>query len=462
MSRQKRGGPPAAESYRTQLLEAISRFLPHQGLPLLSGDDRVRWTSRMLAMVAMLMAWSSSATLLDRFAEARETVVEMYPTRRRPGGTVEGLFKALVGQGVAVLAVLCEYWRHCVRRVAGKHWTVEGWAVFGVDGSKFDCPRTEANEKGLGVSGKNNSGPQQLLTCLFHVASGMLWGWVRGGVTGDGERSQLRKMLDLLPADAMLLADAGFSGYDLLKGLMDRGNCFLIRVGANVKLIRKLGYYAREGKQTVYLWPLDKQGASGHKHALPKSLKRVKPPLVLRLIELKDAKGRPVCLLSNVLQSSKLSDRSAERIYRLRWGIEVMWRDLKRTMGHHKLRSRTPDRAGVELDWAMAGLWLLQLISGERMIQSRQCPRSTSTAGTLRVLRRALSGRRRRRRNLSMELGLAAKDPYQRRSSKCARHYPKKRPQRPPGAPEARMASAMEKSLIQRLIEQSPPITSTA
>ena len=462
MSRQRKGGPPANESYKLELRDAISHFLPHQGLPLLTGDGRVRWTGRMLAMLAVLLAWSPCGTLIDRFEQARAALVCFYGTRRRPGDTPEGFFKALLAHGAQILIRLCEHWRGCVRRVAGEHWKIEGWTLFGVDGSKFDCPRTEANEKGFGVSGKNNSGPQQLLTCLFHVASGMLWGWARDGVSGDGERSLLKKMLHLLPPEAMLLADAGFSGYDLLKKLMDRGNSFLIRVGSNVKLIRELGYYVREGKQTVYLWPLDKQGTYGHKRKLPRSLKSVKLPLVLRLIELKDAKGRPVCLLTNVLQSSKLSDRSAERMYKLRWGVEVMWRDLKRTMGHHKLRSKTPQRAGAELDWAMAGLWMLQLLGGDRMIKRRRCPRSTSRAAALRGVRRAMGGRRRQRQTLSMELGLASKDQYHRHGSKRARNYPKKRPQRPPGAPEARMATTMEKRLIQRIIEQPPPKSSAA
>jgi hypothetical protein len=455
MSRRQNSEPSAAESYKLELRDAMSRFLPHQGLPLLTGDGRVRWTARLLTTVAILMAWSSLPALLDRFGQARAAVVDVYRTRRRPGRSAEGFFKALVGPGAVVLAVLCEHWRRCVRDVAGHYWKVQGWSLFGVDGSKFDCPRTAANEKGFGVSGKNNSGPQQRLTCLFHVAVGMLWGWRRDGIEGDGERTQLKSMLDLLPTDAMLLADAGFSGYDLFKALLDRGNSFLIRVGSNVKLIQHLGYARIECKQTVYLWPLDKQGRN--RRSMPRSLDKVRPPLVLRLIELTDAPGKKMFLLTNVA-CGKLSDRAAASIYRLRWGIEVMWRGLKQTMGHHKLLSRTPQRAGAELDWAMAGLWMLQLLGGSRMIQTGQSPCCHSPAKALRVVRSAVGGRRRhRRQSLSTQLGLATKDTYRRTGSKRARHFPRKRSPRPPGAPEARMASAIEKRLIQRILEQPPP-----
>jgi hypothetical protein len=433
----------------------MSVFLPHRGLPLLCDDKRVRWTSRMLAMAAVMMAWSGMSGLLDRFAQARAALIAMYPTRRRPGTSTEGFFKALDLHGQHLLITLCDYWRQCVQTVAGARWEIDGWLVFGVDGSKFDCPRTLANEQGFGVSGKDKSGPQQLLTCLFHVASGMLWSWTRDGVQGRGEPTQLREMLHLLPPQAMLLADAGYTGYDLLKSLIDRGNSFLIRVGSNVNLITNLGYVRFEGKQTVYLWPMDKQGRN--KRSMPKNLSKVQPPLVLRLIELRDADGNKIFLLTNVTDRRKLSNHAAAKMYRLRWGIEVMWRGFKQIMGHDKMLSKTPARAGSELDWSMAGLWMLQLLAASRMTRAKQSPIDHSPAGALRILRGAIIGRAQRGKSLDHQLTLAIKDNYQRNSSKQARYRREKRPQHPPGPPDARMATALEKQLIQRILEQPPP-----
>jgi hypothetical protein len=436
----------------------MSEFLPRQGLPVLSKDDRVRWTARMLAMAAIFMAWNPHRTLIDRFRAARRTVVRIFCTRRRPGASHEGFSKALVRHSPSILATLANDWRRRALALFGDYWEVRGWVVFGVDGSTFNCPRTAANEKAFGVTGKNNSGPQLLLTCLFHLGSGALWGWARGGIRGASERGQLREMIHLLPKCAMLLADAGFSGYELMKALLDHNNHFLIRVGANVKLLTKLGYAYREHKQTVYLWPLSKQGRiKGPKSKMPRKLTRVQPPLTLRLIRLKDAKGRPVCLLTNVLDKGKLSDSAAERLYRLRWGVEVMWRSLKQTMGQHKMLSGTPERAGVELDWAMAGLWMMQLLSVWRMVQRRKPVRKISPAATLRVLRQGMSGEALNRRSLKAELADAVMDGYSRHGSKKARHYPAKRPQKPPGEPVARIADSVEKALAQRLLDQPPP-----
>jgi hypothetical protein len=74
-----------------------------------------------------------------------------------------------------------------------------------------------------------------LLTTLFHVGTGVPWAFVRGGAK-DSERLHLRQMLKLLPQRVMLLADAGFTGYELLSALLGNGNSFILRVGANVRL----------------------------------------------------------------------------------------------------------------------------------------------------------------------------------------------------------------------------------
>ena len=450
------GGSPAVKSYRSQLRNAIAQFLPHQGLPLLGDDRRVRWSDRLLTIMAIMICWNGSRTLLDRFAAGRQALVEMYVSRRRPGNSVEGFFKALVQRSGILLATLAQHWRGCLRQVAGKHWKTNGWILFGVDGSRFDCPRTLANEKHFGVTGKNNSGPQLLVTCLFHVGCGVLWSWMRGGITGDGEPTQFMNMLHLLPANAMLLADAGFAGYRMMAAMQQRGNSFLIRVGANRTLIRKLGYYVYENKQTVYLWPLEMQGRGGGKNRrfMPRNLSKVYPPLVLRLIELKDAKGRPVCLLTNVLDRKLLSDHAAENFYRKRWGIEVMWRDLKQTLSHCKLLSKTPQRVEVELDWALAGLWMLQLLGISQIVGRKRSPKDISTAATLRTLRTAMAAKPGRRQKLTEQLSIGLKDQYIRKGPKSRRPGPSKRGQQPPKRPEARMATTLEKRLILQIIEQ--------
>ena len=131
---------------------------------------------------------------------------------------------------------------------------IEGRVVMGVDGTRVHCPRTAANEKEFGCAGKDKSPPQQFLTTLLHVGTGLIWSWRRGGGK-DAERTHLRQMLDTLPPKSLLLADAGFTGYELFTELLAGGHSFIIRAGGNVRLLKKLGLWLREHDGIVYLWP---------------------------------------------------------------------------------------------------------------------------------------------------------------------------------------------------------------
>jgi len=357
MSRRRNGRQSNGGSYpQQQLRQLISDLLPGRGLPILPKSFRQRWTLRLLVMCAILLAWQPGTTLKDRFAEARWQVMQMHPGRRGVGKTYAGFIAALARVSQTLLALVVASLQQAVRELAAEScWCVAGFCVFGVDGSKIDCPMTAANEEAFGIGGRKKSGPQQLLTLLFHVGTGLPWSYVRGKAT-DSERSHLLQMLNTLPKEAMLLADAGFTGYELLAEVMNSGRQFLIRVGANVRLLKKLGY-AREYDGTVYLWPDKKQ-------------KKKQRPLVLRLITASDGK-KTIYLLSSVRDQRKLSDVSAAKLYRRRWSVELLYRSLKQTLGRRKMLSDSPDHAKVELDWTMIGFWALTLINARRRVSTR-------------------------------------------------------------------------------------------
>jgi len=415
-------------------LYAIGKFLPKRGLTLQSTDGRVRWTDRLLVVAAMLLPWQVEPKLKDAFEACWHVVTGMYPTRRRVGYTYEGFSKALVKHSSRLLSVVAPVLRKAVQKIAGKHWKIEGWLVMGVDGSRINCPRTAANEAAFGCAGKVRTGPQQFITTLLHVGTGLIWNYRRGGGK-EAERNHLRQMIPTLPPKALLLADAGFTGYDLLQGLVSNGTSFIIRAGNNVRLLKKLDFRVREHDNIVYLWPKIHRGYE---------------PLMLRLAVVHDGR-KPVYLLTNVLDTSLLSDAQIGAMYRRRWGLEVFYRSFKRIMEKHMLRSASPKQAEVELDWALVGLWLLGLMSVERMIRSGKSPSCWSVATSLRIVRRVMAGRggRRAARDLRA-LATATKDSYCRRSSKTARNWPHKKKDKPPKPPIIRMATREERQAAQR------------
>lgn len=423
-----------------QLRKLISEFLPATGLALISRDGRERWAPRMLVLCAILMHLLGTDALCDRFAEARDTVVAMYRTRRRPGKGYRGFVKALRRQSSTLTQSLAIHFRAIMPQAFRSVWHIDGRLVFGVDGTRVECPRTRANEKRLKRAGRKKTGPQFMLTTLFHLGSGLPWGF-RRGIGKSSERKHLREMLGLMPSGAWLLADAGFTGYELFTQLQERGIHFIVRVGRNVKLLRKLGYCVREREGVVYLWS-EKIRAAGH------------PPLALRLVRL-DTGRQKVCLLVSELDESRLSDVQVLELYRRRWQVEVFYRTLKRTMGRHKMESRAPDEAGAELDWSVLALWVLSMVSLRQLLSVGHSPQDSSVAGVLRVIRKACGPKRNRRvsmRGFAQRLRQAVRDGYSRQGPKATRSWPRKKKEPPAGEPKMRMATRAEVRAAQRLM----------
>jgi hypothetical protein len=249
-------------------------------------------------------------------------------------------------------------------------------------------------------------------------------------------------MLAELPKDSLITADAGFVGYDFWRAILKAGHNFVIRVGANVRLIKNLGY-ARQHGDTVYLWP-------------DAAAKKKQPPLVLRLVVI-DGGKHPVYLVTN-LTKSQLSDRHAGEIYAARWGIELFFRTFKQTFGRRKLRSRSADNAKLELDWSLLALWCVCLLGQRELTEAGEDPRWLSAASAINAVQTTLRDYRvrpeSREESLWSQLRIAVLDDYERASSKTSRNYPRKKKRQRIGAPEITLASKQQINAAQELKQQ--------
>lgn len=406
------GGRDAARPgvYRHALVRLI--------IPLLASGSGWGWSPLALALGAVLMSWDSAPTLTQRFESMLAVLDAALPRRRRTGRTYQGFVKALAQRSDALIGLLTTHLRTLSIAAADKDYRFGRWIPIGADGSKFDAPRTIANEA-LGTAGKDKCGPQMVLLLLVHLGAMLPWGW-KIGAARDAERTLLRCLLDDLPEGTLLVADAGFTGFDLLGELRRRGVSFLIRVGSGVRLLRKLGYYRREGKHTVYLWP---------------DAQRERPPLVLRLIGVGSA-----CLITDVTDPRELSKSMASELYRRRWGLEVAFRSLKQTLQRRKVRSGAPANARIELHWAVVGLWILTLLGARAIRTAGHVPRHLSAALTLATIRHAAHARP-SPCALHRRLRRCVLDRYRRRSSKVAYRWPHKKNPAPPGPPTVTRAT---------------------
>jgi len=424
--------------------------------------DDCTWTPMLLTSAALLWVWSDEVTLDDRFTTARKIVLFLFRPQRQFAGSYQAFTKLLQRWTDRLIECLKVALRERIRRDLPDCWLILGFIMFGVDGSRADLPRTRSHElaysllrhprksrkgrklrkrlkklKHKALSRKVTS-PQLWLTTMFHVGSGLPWDW-RIGPADSSERAHMLAMLSTLPPGALIAADAGFVGYEYLKAILDSGRQLLLRVGSNVRLLKKLGYYAHEQEKTVYLWP-DRKASQQC------------PPLVLRLV-IGDNGKHPIFLVTSVLSEKRLTDRQVVELYARRWGIELFYRSLKQTFQRRKLHSASAKNAELELQWSMVGLWAMGLYALWQLQKERLPSRRLSFAKVLRAFRRMMRDYLHPSepgRSLCDQLRKAVIDSYH-RQNKTSRDYPRKKQEAPPGPPRILTASAAQIQRAQAL-----------
>lgn len=433
-----------------QLREAIQWLVQPRAFAEVRFRQDCSWTPWLLAAAAMLWAWSDEWTLVERFHTVRQIILNAFGVQRELAGSYQAFLKMLVRWTATLKASLLLVLRRRMKERFRRQ-SVFGWTIFGVDGSRIELARTVSNEtnycplSALGqrrrrrtkrrtkASRKKARNPQMWITTMWCCSAGLPWDW-RSGRSDSSERAHFLEMIPDLPDKTLVTADAGFVGYAYWTALLDAGHPFVIRVGSNVKLLKRLGY-ARERQGLVCLWP-DAIAAKGG------------PPLLLRLVIIQGGK-HPVYLVTSVLNNQELSERQVAEIYRLRWGVEVYYRSFKQTFAHRKLRSHKAEHAQVELDWAMAGLWAACLYA-----QHCGCvpPRQLSVAKVLRVFRRTIRHAvpLDPEATLSELLKSAVVDDYA-RENKASRNYPRKKQDKPPGQPQILAATHAQSQLARTL-----------
>lgn len=433
MSKSTTPCPPSSStlldgSLPAQLHRAVKWLVDSPAWASFTPHGNTAWAFSELLLLTLFWVWSDVATLTGAFDHARNLARTLLGKVALTSYT--GFAAALDRWTSQLRPRLWSALHERMESVAGTHWRIGGWLPLAIDGSRTSAPRTRANERGLcprrygrGVKAKSRVKwknkrrrskklshpvrPQVWLTLMWHMGLRMPWMW-RCGPSNASERQHAADMLEAeeFPEKTLFCGDAGFVGHDLWNAMADRGHHFLIRVGANVRLLRGLGRVTRRGCDIVHFWPRD-------------VARRNQPPMVLRLLKFRVGKCE-MHAVTNVLSGRALSDAQAVRLYRARWGVEVQFRTLKQTFGRARLHSRTPERVVRELEWSLVGLWLVQLLAAAEQIPAGIAPERTSVSVALQVLRDAMG--RGRPLGLKRSLRDATTDGYVRRRPKRARY----------------------------------------
>lgn len=462
MSHQDRKSKERIVVNHESIKQAVNSLFTAKAFQRVKARKGSKWTPRMLVVVALFWAWSKADGLKERFQQARKVAAKIFRWLPDPGETYHGFLKQLRKWHVELQLLCIGELRVLMKRDLFGQWEIAGFVVIAGDGSRIELPRTKSNEaayspkrkkKGSRKQGKGQrkasrgkrwrkakrqseesirkkaNSPQMWLTLFWHVGTGLPWAW-RTGPSDSSERQHLEEMLSELPENTLITADAGFMGYDFWSAVIAAGHHFVIRAGANVRLLKKLGF-TREYENTVYLWP---------DWAVKKGL----PPLALRAVWVHDGK-QPMCLITNVLSKDRLSDRQIAQIYKARWGIELFFRTFKQTFGRRKLRSHKAEHAQLEAEWSLVAVWAVCLVAQREIAKSGCDPCRLSPAGAIKAIQKVMCYYRNRPDDPTESLGWmfrnALLDDYQRTSSKTARAYPAKRKRERTGVPKIATAS---------------------
>lgn len=401
-----------------------------------------KWDIHPLVYILLMMSWCCGDSLPEQFETARGFYVVCCEKRKRPGKTFSGFERAVARLPMPVLRALAGALRELIVALFGVRLFYQGFIPLGCDGTRQETPRTEELEKRLGTFGKPGSAPMIWNTSIVHLLLGIPFCW-RFGLGGKAsERSHLLQMLSLLPKMALIVADAGYVGFDLIRQLIEKNVFFLIRMSSGAT------FYTEEMKPLetfedglVYYWPKSAQ-------------KENKPPIFARLIRIQSRDAKDVWLLTNVDDSAKLSVALAAQFYRWRWENEGFFRTYKRTLKKVTLMSRTVRMVHREAEASMIATQLLLCQGALAMPAAKadETPIMCSPRGVLLEIRREIRDLT-FHHDFTQRLTQAQRERRKRKTAKQKREWPRRKTHKPPKPPKLLRLTEELKSQIEKHIQ---------
>jgi hypothetical protein len=408
-----------------------------------------RWDFHHLILVTLAMTWSLGESTPEKFEMARGIVAICRPKRRRAGQTAQGFQKALCRLPMRHLVALAGALRGRLISLLGNDLLHGGFIPLGCDGSRLECCRNDELLARLGQAGKAACSPSLWVTAVVHLTTGVPWSWQLGKGNAS-ERDHLRQLLPSLPRLALIVADAGFDGYDLAVAILDSGASFLIRMSSKTHLfVDELTDAGQFQQGWVRYWPGRAQQAK-------------RPPLRLRLIRVlsrgrgKDPKrATEVWLLTNVA-ARRMSMSQAASSYRLRWENEGLFRSYKRTLSKVHLVGRTVRSVHREAYGSLLacqlllaqGAWALRG-AGDRACAVVPCSPRQALLAVRKELQAAMKSDR--RESYRERLARGARERRRRTSPKQKRAWPQRTPHKPPKPPRLLTMNDKQKTLLSSL-----------
>ncbi len=384
-----------------------------------------RWDLHPLLWILLLTTYCCGDNLPEKFEAARGFYVVCCPKRKRPGKSFSGFEKAITKLPMPILRALAAGIRGRFEVAFREKWKVGNFIPFGCDGTRQNCPRTEELERRLGSGGKESSSPTIWNTSIVHLTLGIPFCWRLGKGSKPSERSHLISMLPWLPKAALIVADAGYVGYQVI-ATMRRKVAFLIRMSSNATFYSESNEPLEQFREgIVYYWPKRQQ-------------KEGKPPLRGRLMRIHSARHKTdVWLFTNVEDPQQLSWETAATCYRWRWENEGFFRTYKQTLKKATLMGRTVAQVHREAEASMIATQLLLCQGAMAMPPAPKngLPVMCRPRRVLLEARHDISARKEPTKPFAERIARAARERRVRTSAKEKREWPRRKAHTAPHPP---------------------------
>lgn len=247
-----------------------------------------------------------------------------------------------------------------------------------VDGTGLSMPDTPTNqaEWPQPTNQKKDLGfPVLKAVATFSLDSGAILDAEIGNLY-DHEMSLLRKMYDGFSKGDILLGDRGFCGWQNMVELKELGVDSVMRLHAMRKIVTPKQAETRLGsgdlliKQRRPFWQAKTGISKGEWNTFPEEL-------MLRQItfkvEVPGCRTQVVHLVTTLLDPEEYPKEKLMEMYLRRWRIEVVFKDIKCSMGWELLRCKSPEMVRREFLMMLIGYNAIRFLQQKASI-SRDVP----------------------------------------------------------------------------------------
>ena len=264
---------------------------------------------------------------------------------------------AVVQRRSKILPAAFQYLFHKFNETFSQTSFFHGYRLYAVDGSDIHIP-TAPDDKdtfyraNIDVKGYN----LMHLNALYDIMNQRYMNAVLQDSRNENEHSALISMLENIGHDSIIVADRGYESYNTIAHLENKGLKYVIRIktsggiaqkfniphdketdfSANILLTRRHTNEVKANPKLYRYLP-----ASSTFDFLPKESKDTYP-LKFRIIRLKISENNYETIVTN-LYDDEFSAEDIKMIYKMRWGIETSFRELKYHVGLIAFHSKKKD-----------------------------------------------------------------------------------------------------------------------